>query len=469
MFTKLLKSVFSTLRKQSNESVCYIDDAYFDCPSYEQCQANIQNTVHLFEDLGFIIHPEKSVLIPVQEICFLGFILNSKNMTVSLTREKVVNIQTQCSKLIKTKTPAIRFVSEVLGYLVSSFPGVKFGMLYYRSIEVDKNKALTYNKGDYNAPMVLSKQAIKDLQWWITSGVYSPNPVSYDPPHIILKTDASNSGWGGVITDLETRANGSWSLEESSLHINCLELKAVLLSLQSLCNSYHNKHIRILTDNTCTVSYIKHFGGCKSQPCNSIARDIWSWAIDKNIWLSVAHLPGKLNTSADLESRNINEDCEWKLCESVFKTICDTLSFTSNIDLFASRLNYQLEPFVSFQPDPQSFAINAFSLIDWAKWDFYAFPPFSVISLVLQKVITDKATGILIVPDWPTQVWYPTLFKLNRKPPVLLSRKKQFLYLPSHPSRINFHCRNMSNQIDSRLNNYRMVGGKLTQDSHLFL
>ena len=38
MFTKLLKPVFSTLHKQSNESVCYIDDAYLNGPSYEQCQ-----------------------------------------------------------------------------------------------------------------------------------------------------------------------------------------------------------------------------------------------------------------------------------------------------------------------------------------------------------------------------------------------------------------------------------------------
>ena len=101
-FTKLLKPVFSTLCKQSNESVCYIDDAYLNGPSYEQCQANIRNTVHLFEDLGFIIHTEKSVLTPVQ-ICFLGFILNFKNMTVRLTREKVINIQTQFSKLIRQK------------------------------------------------------------------------------------------------------------------------------------------------------------------------------------------------------------------------------------------------------------------------------------------------------------------------------------------------------------------------------
>ena len=101
------------------------------------------------------------------------------------------------------------------------------------------------------------------------------------------------------------RANGTWSLQERTLHINCLELKAVLFCLQSLCQDYNKKEIRILTDNTCTVSCKKYFGGCKSETCNSISQEIWYWAIDKTIWFSVAGLPGKYNTSADPESRNI--------------------------------------------------------------------------------------------------------------------------------------------------------------------
>ena len=35
---------------------------------------------------------------------------------------------------------------------------------------------------------------------------------------------------------------------------------------------------------------------------------------------------------------------------------------------------------------------------------FFAFPPFSVVTLALQKVQQDQATGILVVLDWPTQV-----------------------------------------------------------------
>ncbi len=72
------------------------------------------------------------------------------------------------------------------------------------------------------------------------------------------------------------------------------------------------------------------------------------------------------------------------------------------IDLFASRINKQVEKFVSYQPDPDALAVNAFSL-DWNKIKFYAFPPFSCVGKMLNKIYTDKAHGIIIVPNWPSQ------------------------------------------------------------------
>lgn len=42
----------------------------------------------LFNKTGFTIHPEKSVLEPVQKIAFLGFLIDSIKMSVTLTPEK---------------------------------------------------------------------------------------------------------------------------------------------------------------------------------------------------------------------------------------------------------------------------------------------------------------------------------------------------------------------------------------------
>ena len=59
---------------------------------------------------------------------------------------------------------------------------------------------------------------------------------------------------------------GSWSLPESKLHINYLELKAVLLALkefQALCT---NNTVLIATDNTTVVAYINKEGGNEVGP-----------------------------------------------------------------------------------------------------------------------------------------------------------------------------------------------------------
>lgn len=86
-FTKLLKPVYSTLRNLGHLSVAYIDDSYLQADTYELCVHNVIDTLSLFHQLGFVIHPDKSVLIPTQRLTFLGFVLDSQSMTVALTGE----------------------------------------------------------------------------------------------------------------------------------------------------------------------------------------------------------------------------------------------------------------------------------------------------------------------------------------------------------------------------------------------
>lgn len=103
------------------------------------------------------------------------------------------------------------------------------------------------------------------------------------------------------------------------------------------------------------------------------------------------------------------------------------------IDLFASRLNYKLKPFVAYQPDPEAFAIDAFSL-SWQSYLFYAFPPFSLMPTVLQKIQEEKATGLILIPKWPTQPWWPTAMRMLIQDPLELPRKKGMLFQPSQPT-----------------------------------
>ena len=116
----------------------YTDDSYLQGDTIHECQTNITDTCCLFQELGFIIHPVKSVRRSVQTLVFLGFVLNSVNMTVCLPTEKLFRIKERCSRLACSATMSIQELAEVIGLLVSSFPGVLYGPLFYRHLEHDK-------------------------------------------------------------------------------------------------------------------------------------------------------------------------------------------------------------------------------------------------------------------------------------------------------------------------------------------
>ena len=119
------------------------------------------------------------------------------------------------------------------------------------------------------------------------------------------------------------------------------------------------------------------------------------------------------------------QDTEWKLDSDVFERI-STYWGRPSIDLFAFRLNFQLRPFVSWKPDPEAFAIDALS-ISRKEQNFYAFPPFAVINRVLQKAEQDQAHGIIFVPLWTTQTWFPRLLHMLIDYPLLLPCHPQLL------------------------------------------
>ena len=146
----------------------------------------------------------------------------------------------------------------------------------------------------------------------------------------------------------------------------------ILYTLKSFKGIIRKKHVQVLTDNTCAVSYISNMGGSRSPDCNDITRQIWMWGKENAVWISVSHIPGIKNTEADVLSRQFNDRTEWKLSPDIFHKVTDRL-LKPDIDLFASHLNFQMKPFISWGPDPAALAINAFTK-NWSKWLIYAFP-----------------------------------------------------------------------------------------------
>lgn len=425
IFTKLLKPALSYLRCQGHTVLIYIDDSLLQGDSFLECSEAVRTACELLDSLGFTIHPTKSVLQPSQSIEFLGFILDSHNMTVSLTSAKAEKIRKACADLVKRQRCTIRQLAEVIGQFVAAQAGVWVAPLYYKRLEIAKTAALSCADNRFEAMMALGPDIKDDLQWWIDNVQKFPAPVNRGLPVVTVKSDASKNGWGAECNGDTT--GGMWTNVEAQSHINCLELKAALFALKVFCREMSDSHIQLMTDNSTTVACINHLGSTKTE-CNDIARNIWFWCLAKNNFVTATHLPGCENVEADLESRMDRHQIEWQLDPEVFQAISKVLG-GCDIDLFASRVNAQLEKYVSWKADPSAFAVDAFSL-DWTKFRAFCFPPFSLLPRFLQRLEVLEADCVLVAPLWTTQSWFTKMLRLLIDHPVLLPARDNLL---THP------------------------------------
>ena len=167
------------------------------------------------------------------------------------------------------------------------------------------------------------------------------------------------TGWG--VTYKVNRSEGFWDNEEIT-RINVLELKAIFYGNKSYSKNQVFKHVKVMCDNTTTISYFNHMGGQKFEDCNSLKKEVCKWCIERNLWISAAHIPDCNNLEADLYSRELEDAIEWQLNPAVFKNIINTFG-TPGLDLFASRINKQLPEFVSWHSEPEAWVIDVFSLL----------------------------------------------------------------------------------------------------------
>jgi len=426
IFAKLTKPIVSILRKNGNVSVVYLDDFWLCGESYQLCHQNVTETIKLLSYLGFVINYTKSDLIPKQEITYLGLIFNSEKYQVSLPDAKIEKLRLHLNKLIWKDVCTIQKLAILIGLLVSSRYAIPYSILYTKRLERQKYLALKSSGQDYNASVKITQQLRDDMNWWLRQLDHPSCQIRTDQFDLTIFTDASLTGWGAHCGNNKT--HGFWSLSESKLHINTLELLAIFYGLKCFARNVKNSQILLRVDNTSAISYINKMGGVQFENLSNLAREIWKWCEQKNIWLFASYIPSKLNVVADEESRSTAFEYEWQLNPLFFQKICCELG-VPKIDLFATCANAHCKRFVSWLPDPDAIAVDAFTL-DWSDLEFYAFPPFSILTRVIKKIEMDEATGILVFPMWPSQTWFPKIDLLKKSEIILFSPKTDMLLSP---------------------------------------
>lgn len=63
-------------------------------------------------------------------------------MTVSLTYDRAESIRQMCQQILASQSIVITQLAQMIGKLVASEPGVQFAPLYYKSLEIEKDRLL---------------------------------------------------------------------------------------------------------------------------------------------------------------------------------------------------------------------------------------------------------------------------------------------------------------------------------------
>ena len=426
VFTRVMAPVSAILHSMGIRMRRYLDDWLVQSSSRDSLVRDLRTVLGLCHELGIVVNPQKSNLVPSQIVQYLGVVIDSISFRASPSQDRISRLRSTADAFRSSASPPASLWLSLLGVLSSLAHLVPGGRLRMRSLQLCLHRS--WDRLDLQAPVPVSWVCLQDLQWWLhlprlSSGV----SLSQVSPDLHFWSDASDVGWGA---HLERQvASGLWDSGQAALSINARELLAVHLGLRQFQSSLRGMTVAVFCDNTTAVAYLRKEGGTRSPLLNSLAQEILRWTESLSIRLAPQFLPGSQNVLADALSRPHQlPHSEWSLHRDVFQSL--RRLWPVQIDLFATSDNHRCSIYFSPLHDPESAGTDAF-LQSWDGLQAYAFPPVSLIPRVLAKLRASSGTELtLVAPHWAQRPWFADLLLLSLAPPVTLPSRRDLLRLP---------------------------------------
>ena len=404
-FTKLLRPLVKRWRQMSHASFVYLDDGISGHKSrLDAAAASIIQKKDL-SLAGFKTNDTKCHWQPMQIGEWLGLIINTINFHFEIPQRKVEKVKRSIEFILSSNYVSFRELAKVAGFINSLYlavgPPVRLftRQLYY----IISQRCSWSHCLDYIPPLL-----IDELRFWLTNlnflnGYVIKPKVSLEP--LQIHTDASGVGYGGYLATLRGfTLHGHWSLEQSVKSSTFRELLAIFLVLKSLAKHLEHQKVKIFTDcqSACRIVQV----GSRVLELQDIAVKIFNICFVNDIMIEAQWLPRSDNQLADNLSKTVDLD-DWQLHPQLFTMLHKSWGpFT--IDRFASSYNKHLQRFNSRFWCPDTEAVDCFTQ-DWSNETNWLCPPVSLIISVIRHMSVCYAKGTLIVPRWPSAIFWPVI------------------------------------------------------------
>ncbi len=439
VFSKCVEAALNPMRATGLRVFAYLDDFLLCAPSREEAERDTVTLLNRLSSLGFSINHAKSVLFPTQNIEYLGLEINSVSFRAFLSQDRVGKFRQQLALFHSGSVVSLRACLRMTGLMASVISVVPQGLLRMRDFQRWVSSLRLDARHHIRRTVGVSPECLLALRHWRDPEIFTMDtPLGAVVMRKTVTMDASLTGWGAVF---EGRAvNGTWPPRLRHAHINYLELLAIFLALKHFLPLLRNCHVLVRTDNTTAVAYINRQGGTRSITLHRLAHRLLSWSSELLLSVRATHVPGVLNSGADLLSRGNPRYGEWRLNPEVVRLVWERFGRAS-VDLFASRENAQCPLFFSLRNESAPLGTDALAH-PWPSMLLYAFPPLSLIAPVLLRVREQRLPLILIAPNWPSRPWMAELARLLCSQPWPLPLRRDIvsqahgqIYHP-HPGRL---------------------------------
>ena len=375
VFTRVMAPVSAILHSMGIRMRRYLDDWLVQSSSQESLLRDLQTVLLLCHELGIVVNPQKSNLVPSQVVQYLGVVIDTTSFRASPSQERISKLRSTAAEFRSSASPPASLWLSLLGILSSLAHLVPGGRLRMRSLQICLHRS--WDRQDLEAPVSASVECLCDLQWWLHLPRLSLGvSLCQVSPDLHFWSDASDVGWGAHL-DCQI-ASGLWDSHQAALSINARDLLTVKLGLYQFQSSLQGRTVAVFCDNTTAVAYLRMEGGTRSPLLNALAQAILRWSESLSICLAPQFLPGSNNVLADALSRPHQLPySEWSLNLTVFRSL--SRLWPVQIDLFATSENHRCSIYFSPFRDPMSAGTDAF-LQSWDGLQAYAWPSFRVFS-----------------------------------------------------------------------------------------
>ena len=98
VFTRVVAPVSAFLHSMGFRMRRYLDDWLVQSASRESLLRDLQTVLHLCHELGIVVNPQKSNLVPSQVVQYLGVVIDSTSFRASPSEERISRLQSTAAE-----------------------------------------------------------------------------------------------------------------------------------------------------------------------------------------------------------------------------------------------------------------------------------------------------------------------------------------------------------------------------------